>query len=81
MQLLRRDADLGAEPELAPVGEAGAGVDHHDGRVDLCCEAAGRRTVVGDDGLGVPGAEPSDAGQGLIEVVDHGSGMPAIKLM
>ncbi len=31
VQLLGADADLGAEAELAPVGEAGAGVDQHRG--------------------------------------------------
>src|SRR3954452_13524590 len=33
VQLLRGDADLRAEPELAAVGEPGGGVDHHRGRV------------------------------------------------
>ena len=34
VQLLRRDADLGPEAELAAVGEPGGGVDEHRGRVD-----------------------------------------------
>src|SRR5699024_9400283 len=35
VELLGGDADLGAEAELAAVGEAGGGVGHHHGRVDL----------------------------------------------
>ena len=42
VQLLGRDADLGAEAELAAVGEAGARVDHDGGRVDLGGEPARR---------------------------------------
>ena len=34
VQLVGGDADLGAEAELAAVGELRRGVDHHDGGVD-----------------------------------------------
>ena len=53
VQLLGRDADLGAEPELAAVGEARARVDHDRRRVDLGREPAGGAAVLGDDRLGV----------------------------
>ena len=39
VQLLGADPDLGAEAELAAVGEPGRGVDQHRGRVDLGHEA------------------------------------------
>jgi hypothetical protein len=35
------DADLGAEAELAAIGELGRGVVQHDGRIDLGQEALG----------------------------------------
>ena len=50
-----RDADLGAEPELAAVGEPGGRVDHDRGRVDLRGEPPGRGQVGRDDRLGVAG--------------------------
>ena len=58
VQLLGGDADLGAEAELAAVGEPGRGVDHHRRRVDPGDEPAGGGCDVGDDRLGVPGAAP-----------------------
>src|SRR5437667_1106784 len=54
------DADLGTQPELAAVGEAGRGVDHHRGRVDLVDEAVGRLGIAGDDGFSVIGAPALD---------------------
>ena len=51
MELLRGDADLGAEPEFAAVHEAGRGVDDHGGGVHLGREPAGGGDVAGDDGL------------------------------
>ena len=53
MQLLGADADLGTEPELLAVGEAGRRVDDDGGGVDLAGEALGGVEVAGDDGLGV----------------------------
>jgi hypothetical protein len=64
VQLLRRDADLRAEPELAAVGERVLRVDHHDRRVDLGEEALGPAHVVGDDRLGVVGREAPDVVEG-----------------
>ena len=42
MQLLGGDPDLGAEPELAAVGERGGGIHHHRGGVDPGDELVGR---------------------------------------
>ena len=54
VQLLGRVADLGAHPELEPVGEAGRGVDVDAGRVDAAGERVGGRLVgAGDDRLRV----------------------------
>src|SRR5216683_2929073 len=41
------DADLGAETELAAVGELGRGVVQHDRRIDLGQEFLRRRLVLG----------------------------------
>ena len=46
-----RDAHLGAEQELAAVGEARAGVVIDAGAVDLGQVALGRRRVGGDDAV------------------------------
>ncbi len=53
VQLLRRDADLGAKPELPAVGEAGRRVHVDRGRVHLGQEAACGGVVARDDRLGV----------------------------
>src|SRR5262245_4401248 len=43
------DADLGAEPKLAAVGELGGGVVQHDRGIDLTQEFLRRRGIGGDD--------------------------------
>src|SRR5674536_43049 len=53
VQLLGRDPYLRAESELATVGEAAAGVDEDDCRVDLGDEPLSRCEVTGDDRLRV----------------------------
>src|SRR5690606_5591935 len=74
VQLLRGDADLGAEAELLAVHEAGGGVDEDRGGVDLLREAAGRPQVGGDDGLAVAAAVAGDVGDGGVERVDDPHG-------
>src|SRR3954454_15925463 len=56
VQLLRRVADLGAHPELAPVGEARGGVDVDARRVHAELERPRGRRVAREDRLGVAGA-------------------------
>jgi hypothetical protein len=53
VDLVGRNADLGAQAVLEAVGEAGRGVDHHRRRIHLAQEAHGARVVLGDDGVGV----------------------------
>src|SRR3954471_22495237 len=67
VQLLRGDADLGAEPELAAVGEPGAGVHHDRGRVDHGAEPLGGVQRSGDDGLRVAGRVPTDVLDGRLQ--------------
>jgi hypothetical protein len=47
------DADLGTEPELAPIGELGRSVMQNDGRIDFAQEPLRGLAVVGDDCVGV----------------------------
>src|SRR5262245_47068764 len=54
------NADLGAETELAAVGELGGGVVQHDRGIDLAQEFVRRGAVAGDDGIGVMGAVAID---------------------
>src|SRR5437762_4445173 len=53
VQLAGGDADLGAEAELAAIGELGRGVVQHDRRIDLVEEFLCRGLVLGDDRVGV----------------------------
>lgn len=51
MELLGGDADLGAQTELAAVGEARARIGIDRGSVDLGKEALACFPVLGNDGL------------------------------
>lgn len=55
MQLLRRDAYLRAETELAAVGKAGRGIDIHRRSVDTALKISCRADVTGDYRLTVTG--------------------------
>jgi hypothetical protein len=68
VELVGADADLGAQAVLEAVGKAGAGVDHHAGRIHLAQEAHGVRVVGRQDGIGVVRAVPVDVGDGLVQV-------------
>ncbi len=65
------DADLGAEPEFAAIGELGRGVDHHDRAVDFGEEALGGGGVAGDDRIGVVRGMALDMVERRVEPVDH----------
>src|SRR4051794_4137363 len=60
VQLAGGDADLGAEAELAPIGELRRGVVQHDRRIDFVEEFLRRRLVGGNDRVGVMGAVALD---------------------
>ena len=64
------DADLGAEAELAPVGELGRGVVQDDRRIDLLQEPLGRGLVLGHDAVGVMRAIGLDVVDRRVETVD-----------
>src|ERR1700730_17171369 len=49
MELVGRDADLGAEPVLEAVGEAGRRIDQHRARVDFAKETHRVSIVLRDD--------------------------------
>src|SRR5690606_38688571 len=74
VELLGGDADLGAQPELAAVGEPGRGVDDERRGVDLAGEALGRAQVGGADGLGVAAGPPADVLDRRVEVLDDADG-------
>ena len=70
VQARGRDADLGAEAELATIGEPRRRVVHHRRLADLAKEAFGRPLIAGDDRLGVIAAPALDVRDGRVEAVD-----------
>src|SRR4029077_17870551 len=64
------DADLGAEAELAAVGELGRGVVQDDGGIDLVQEFLRRGAVLGHDRVGVVRAEALDMSDRIVHAVD-----------
>ena len=70
MQAPGGDADLGAEAELAAVGELGRGVVHDDRRIDLFQKAFGGGLVLGHDAVGVMRAVRFDVIDGGVEAID-----------
>src|SRR6185437_4014550 len=75
-----RDANLGAEAELAPVGELGRGVVHDDRRIDLFQEALSRGSVLGHDAVGVVRAVGLDMSDRHIETVDDPDGDDRVEI-
>src|SRR5689334_4655662 len=74
MQLVRRDADLGAEAVFVAVGEARRRIDHHRARVDFAEEAHGARVIVRDDRVGVLRPVAGDVLDRRVERVDDPNG-------
>ena len=70
VQARGRVADLGAEPELAAVGEARRGVDVDAGPTDAADERVGGREALGHDRLGVAGRVALDVVDRLLHGVD-----------
>src|SRR5262249_59372532 len=75
------NADLGAEAELAAVGELGRGVVQDDRRIDLREELLRRRRIGGDDGIGMIRAVTLDMGDRLVDAVDHLGGDDRIEIL
>src|SRR5215472_19266510 len=74
-----RDAELGAQAELAPVVEAGRRVDGDASGVDLAPPAKGVGLVPRADGLRVTRAVPRDVGERAVEAVDHPHGQDGVE--
>ena len=74
MEFLGRDADLGAEAELAAVGEGRRDVDVDACRIDPPGELPGRFGVLGDDGFAVARGVAGDMREGFVKGADgpHG---------
>src|ERR1051325_7368907 len=69
VELVRADADFGAEAKLITVVEARAGVDHYCGGIDLAREAAGGFLIARHDRLRVLRAEARDVLDRLLETI------------
>src|SRR4029077_18380123 len=74
------DADLGAEAELAAVGELRRGVVQHDRRIHFAQEFFRRGFVLGDDRIGVMRAIALDMGNRGIDAVDHAGGDDGVEI-
>ena len=81
VELVGADADLGAQAELAAVVEAGAGVDHHGGAVDLVDELLSGREIGGHDRIGVAGAVARDVGDRFFDRVDNGDRQDLVEIL
>ncbi len=71
MEFVGADADLGAQAVLEAVGETGAGIHHHAGRVHFAQEALGMHVVPRKDGVGVVAAVAVDVADRLVQAVHH----------
>src|SRR5436305_14739099 len=74
MQLVRRNADLRAEPVFEAVGEARRRVHENGARVDLAQESHCTHMIVGDDPIGVLRAILRDVVDCVIDTVDDAHG-------
>ena len=68
VELVGADADLRAKAVFPAVGEAGAGVDDHAGRIDAGHKLLNRRGVGREDRIGVMAAV-------AVDVIDRGIGI------
>src|SRR4029079_1420878 len=80
VQLAGGDADLGAEAELATVGELRRCVVQHDRGIDLVEEFLRRRLVGGDDRVGVMGAVTLDVLDRRVDAVNHPGGDDLVEI-
>ncbi len=77
----RGDADLGAEAELAPVGELGRGIVQHDRGIDLREKRFRSRLIGGDDRIGMVRAVTFDVRNGGIDAVHHLGGDDGVEIL
>src|ERR1041385_2315073 len=71
VEFVGADADFGAEAEFAAVVEPRAGIDHHGGAVDACCEFASRPLVGRNDRIGMMRTIGVDVLDRLVERADN----------
>ena len=71
MQAPGGDADLAAETEFAAIGELSRGVVQHNRAIDLAQEFLRRRSILGDDAIGMLRAVFADMGDRFIEPADN----------
>ena len=81
MELLRGDAHLAAEAELAPVGKARGGIDIGRSAVRAVDKALGARGVLGDDGIAVVRRVGEDVRDGGIQTVHHADGENVVEIL
>src|SRR5438445_251475 len=77
----RRDAHLGAHPELTAIDEARGGIDHHGGGVHLAREAPRVGERARHDRLGQARTVAPDVGDRVVEVVDHADGEDQVEVL
>src|SRR5688500_15748761 len=70
VKLLRRDAHLGSQPELAAIGELRAGVDEHRRGIDFVQEPLRRLCVSGDDRFGMARAMRANVVERFVQAAD-----------
>src|SRR5258705_9729052 len=75
------NADLGAEAELAAVGELRRGVVQHDGGIDLAEEFFGGLCILGHDRIGVARAVVLDMRDRSVDAVDNARGDDGVEIL
>src|SRR3569833_1344962 len=80
MKLAGGNPDLGAEAELAAIGELRRGVMQHDRGIHLIEEFLSRRRILGHDGVGVMRAVLVDMRDRSIDAGDHFGGDDRIEI-
>ena len=80
VELAGGNADLGAETELAAIGELRRGIVQDDRRIDFFQEALRRRAVLGEDAIGMMRAIGLDMGDRAVEPVDQPAGQDRVEI-
>ena len=80
VELLRTDADFGAETEFKSVGEPGRGIYVHGGGIDFTEEPLAVLLLARHDRVRVMGTEPVDMIDRLVQVLHHLHGDDKIEI-